>query len=87
MWVRLPLSPYITKLSILDALVSIATLVSPTDISIIIIIINLIVKVLIEKKEGTMITIKGVNCSVYVGNLYVGCYCKDRVLYRFAVEV
>lgn len=34
-----------------------------------------------------MKTFKGVNCGVYVGNLYVSFYCKDRVLYRFAVEV
>lgn len=34
-----------------------------------------------------MRTFKGVNCGVYVGNLCVSYYYKDRVLYRFAEEV
>lgn len=72
----IPIISIFIKLAILDSLVSIATLVLPMSISIIIVMINLIIKLLVEKKEGTMITIKGVNCSVYVGNLYVGCYCK-----------
>lgn len=76
-----------TKLSILDSLMSIAILFMPMSISIIIIMLRLIIKVLIEKKEATMITIKVVSCSVYIGNLLLIVIVKDRVLYRFAAEV
>lgn len=66
---------------------SIAILFMPMSISIIIIMLRLIIKVLIEKKEATMITIKVVSCSVYIGNLLLIVIVKDRVLYRFAAEV
>lgn len=87
MGVQFPSSPFFIKLSLLDALVSIVTLVTPTFISVIIIVINFTIKIMLEKKENTMRTFKGVNCGVYVGNLCVSYYYKDRVLYRFAEEV
>ena len=46
----------------LEAVVSIATLIFPTDVSIILVMTNLLIKSIIENEEENMNNRKGVSC-------------------------